>query len=177
MAKLKLQAKTITRRQAGMIALLGVALIGAIYWPADDAATLDAGPGPLAVPRAAAARFAAQRAQAQAKTKKWPQVDLDAALRHDPFSSPLLTAQTATADTDNDDAKTLEEQSADLLALKQDGVSMIVRDGAGMVATVGERKLRVGDVIDGYRVVAIEMDGVVLERVTKDGSDDARSDE
>ncbi|MGH7134625.1 MAG: hypothetical protein ACREHD_02735 [Pirellulales bacterium] len=177
MAKLKPQAKTITPRQAGMIAVLGVVLIGAIYWPADDAATLDAGPGPGTAPRLAAARFAAQRAQAQPKTKKRPQVDLDAALRHDPFSSSLLIAQTVTTETDDSDAATLPEPSADLLALQQDGVSMIVRDGGDMIATVGERTLRVGDVIDGYRVVAIEMDGVVLERATNNGSDDTRSDE
>jgi hypothetical protein len=165
MAKLKLQANTITRRQAGMIAVLGIVLIGAIYWPVDEAVTFDAGSAPSAAPRASAARFAAQRAQAQIKTKNWPRVELDAALGHDPFSSPQLTAQAATAETGNDEAATLEEQSTDLLALQQDGVSMIVRDGAGMIATVGERKLHVGDVIDGYRVVAIELDGVVLERV------------
>jgi hypothetical protein len=106
------------------------------------------------------------RAKAEAKPQTWPHVSLDAALAHDPFSSPLLTAQTAAAEADENNAAPPPEESASLLALKQGGVSMIVREGASIVATVGERKLRVGDVIDGYRVVAIEMDGVVLQRVT-----------
>lgn len=164
MAKLKIEGQSVTPRQAMMLAVLGAVLIGATYWPTDDAATLDAGPGP--VPPAAAARLAAMRAKAEAKPKTWPHVSLDAALAHDPFSSPLLTAQTAAAEADENNAAPPPEESASLLALKQGGVSMIVREGASIVATVGERKLRVGDVIDGYRVVAIEMDGVVLQRVT-----------
>jgi hypothetical protein len=174
MPKLKIEAKTITPRQAIMIAVLGAVLVAAIYWPGGDGAALDAGPGPGGHP--AAARLAAQHAKAPLKIRNWPHVELESALEHDPFSSPLLTAQTASADIENDDTTTIEEQSADLLALKQDGVSMIVRDGAGMIATVGERKLRVGDVIDGYRVTAIEMDGVVLERVSKNDTD-IRDDE
>lgn len=163
MPKLKIEAKSVTPRQAVMIGVLGIVLIGAIYWPADDEAALDAGAGPPAPP--AAARLAAQRAKAQVKTKTWPQVSLDAALEHDPFSSPLLTARPPIVETVSDDVPTVVGPSADLLALKQDGVTMILRDGAGRVAKVGERTLRVGDVIDGYRVVAIEMDGVVLERL------------
>ena len=167
MAKLKIETKAVTPRQWGMIAVLATALLGAIYWPADDAPTLDAGAeaGDAALRSSVAERLAALRSKTLPAVKKWPQVDLEAALRHDPFSSPLLASQNATTETETDAAANQRDQVVDLLALKQDGVSIVLQDDAGMVATVGGLKLHVGDVIDGYRVVAIEMDGVVLERV------------
>ena len=167
MAKLKIETKAVTPRQWAMIAVLATALLGAIYWPADDAPTLDAGaePGDAAPRSSVAARMADLRSKTLPAVKKWPQVDVEVALRHDPFSSPLLTAQNATTETETDAAAKQRDQVADLLALKQDGVSIVLQDDAGLVANVGGLKLHVGDVIDGYQVVAIEMDGVVLERV------------
>lgn len=172
MASLKLESKAITRRQWTTIGALAAVLIGALCWPAEEPAMVDAGP---AAPHAApAAQFAAAKGQTAGKLKKWPAADLDAALRHDPFSSPLLTAHDDVAEPTEESQTLVEQEEATaLLALRQDGVSMILRDGDGMVAAVGDRKLRVGDVIGGYRVVAIEMDGVVLEKVT--GNDEGRA--
>jgi hypothetical protein len=164
MASLKLESKAATPRQYAMIGALAALLIGVLCWPADETALVDAGP---AAPRGAPAAQMAAKNQTAPKAKTWPTANLDAALRHDPFTSPLLTAQQEVAEQDDGKQEVVQQEDiADLLALKQDGVSMIVRGGEGMIAAVGDRKLRVGDVIGGYRVVAIEMDGVVLERVT-----------
>lgn len=159
-----------------MIGALAAVLVGAICWPTEEPAAVDAG---SAVPRgAAAARMAAASGQTAAKLKKWPAADLDAALRHDPFSSPLLTAQQEVPEqADESQGVVRQAEAAELLALRQDGVSMILRDGGGMIAAVGDRKLHVGDVIGGYRVMAIEMDGVVLERVTGNDKGQNSNDE
>jgi hypothetical protein len=162
MARLKLEGSAVTPKQWALLGVLGAALVGAMYWPSDDVAG-DAATGESNTVGGAGSGPRGPRIRppaAQSAAKQWPKVDLTAALAHDPFASPLF-APKAEAPA----AATAEDTAADLLALRQDGVSMIVRDGDGVVATVGERKLRVGDVIDGYRVVAIEMDGVVLERV------------
>lgn len=170
MAKLKIEAATVTPRQWALIAVLAVALIGAVYWPADDApadapnADLAAAPAPNG---AAGPRLPRVRTTPSPEPKKRPQVTLDATLRHNPFRAPLLTAQPDPAPPVEPAAEE-QEQQAELLTLRQDGVTMILGDAGGMVATVGDRKLRVGDVIDGFCVVAIELDGVVLERVKDD---------
>lgn len=159
MAKLKLEGSTVTPKHWALFGVLGVALIGAIYWPSDDAgdtAAADAGAS-AAGPRAPRIR----PVRHEQAVKQWPKVTLDGALAYDPFGSPLFAAKAEPPVA----AAAAPDAGADLLALRQDGVSVIVRDGDDIVATVGERKLHVGDVIDGYRVVAIEMDGVVLERV------------
>ena len=161
MRNLKLETKSVAPRQLMMIAALAVTLIGAVYWPNGDTEAVDPGenlPGPPSAPGARVRRSSA----AVIKPKEWPAADLAAALQYDPFSSPLFAIQQMAS---NEVEAEPTDEHADLLALQQDGVSMIVRDEAGMVANVGDRKLRVGDTIDGYRVVAIEMDGVVLERV------------
>ena len=170
MAKLKIEASTVTPRQWALIAVLAVLLIGVLYWPANDAPA-DAPntdlPAVPAVAGSAGARLPRARTTPPAEPKQWSQVSLDAALAHDPFAAPLLTAPPPEPSPIEPVAQE-EQQENELLALKQDGVTMILRDAGGMVATVGDRKLRVGDVIDGYRVVAIELDGVVLERVKVD---------
>ena len=170
MAKLKIEAATVTPRQWALIAVLAVGLIGALYWPADNAPADAPSTDVLAVPAvggSAGPRLPRARTTPPAEPKQWPQVSLDAALEHDPFAAPSLTAPPPQAAPAEPIAQE-EQQESELLALKQDGVTMILRDAGGIVATVGNRKLRVGDVIDGYRVVAIELDGVVLERVKVD---------
>ncbi len=157
MHNLKLETKSVTPPQLVMIAALAVTLIGTVYWPDGDTEAVD----PIGPPSAPGARTR-HSSGAVIKPKEWPAADLAAALQYDPFSSPLFaTPEVATHDAERE----IADEHARLLALQEDGVSMIVRDEAGMVATVGERKLRIGDTIDGYRVVAIEMDGVALERI------------
>lgn len=177
MAKLKIEAQPITLRQGLLIALLAAALIGVLYWPGEEtlapetALSLDE----AARPAAAAAKTAHKRASVAPRGKVWPSVDLDEVLRHDPFNSPLLIAQKEAAVAEVAGSAASEaQQEVVLLSLKQAGVHMILHHDDGPVAAVGDRKLKVGDVIDGFRVVAIEMDGVVLERVDSE-SDAGRS--
>jgi hypothetical protein len=163
MAKLKLETSTVTRRQAVMLGLLAVALIGALYWPSDEIpAEMPSGDQAFMAAGDAGPRLPRRKQASPPEAKKWPQVELNVALRHDPFASPLLNGPPPAAPVVEDLAR---QQDAQLLALKQDGVSVVFRDARGIVATVGDQKLRVGDLVGGYRVAAIEMDAVVLERV------------
>ena len=108
-----------------------------------------------------------QRAARQAKTeqraKKWPEIDLDTVLEHDPFYSQRLVASDSKEVEQADSAAKREQEMAELAFLRQKGVAMILQNNAGVVAAVGDRTLKIGDVIDGYRVVEIGSDGVVLE--------------
>jgi hypothetical protein len=47
-------------------------------------------------------------------------------------------------------------------ALKAKGIALIVRSQRGAVAMVGNRAVRVGDTLEGHRVVAIDSSGVLL---------------
>jgi hypothetical protein len=53
-----------------------------------------------------------------------------------------------------------------LAGLLSQGVGAVLRDEQGAAALLGSRRVRVGDELEGFRVVAIEQDGVVLEAVT-----------
>lgn len=44
-------------------------------------------------------------------------------------------------------------------------VSVVLRAGNGLIAVLGDETVRVGDVLDGVRVVEIRPDGVLLEEV------------
>ena len=100
--------------------------------------------------------------------KSWPRIPLETVLQKDPFARPewaRVTTRIASQDgsTSNDASATRREQLAMLETLKQQGVSMVILDGGQKVAKLGTHELRVGDEISGFRVVEINMDGIVLE--------------
>ncbi|OHB66540.1 MAG: hypothetical protein A2V70_05300 [Planctomycetes bacterium RBG_13_63_9] len=48
--------------------------------------------------------------------------------------------------------------------LRQQGVAVVIGSGERYVAVVGSQTVRVGDLLDGFRVIAIAPDGVTVER-------------
>lgn len=104
------------------------------------------------------------------------QVPLQDALAYDPFRMPPsiqtqvqaliekdkkaeeLESKTKTPETSNKKADLAQA----LMRLRQDGVRMIVETDRGRAALIGDRIVREGEEIDGYRVVRISKDGIDL---------------
>ena len=112
---------------------------------------------------------------------RWKSPKLETIVAYDPFALPpafpqppkVAAGSKASADgliaaAAADDAKKLadavEKLHMQLEELKQRGVHVIVREGDQYVAVIGERKLHVGDKINGFTVTAIDPDGVHVER-------------
>ncbi len=99
-------------------------------------------------------------------------------LRHDPFARPAAFSQqratvAASQGEHNDEAaqrqKELKQKQARrdqiIARLRQEGVKAIFGGGSeGTIAVVGAETIRVGDKLEGFRVIAIGPDGVVLEQ-------------
>ena len=65
-----------------------------------------------------------------------------------------------TAEAEDDEAARLREEL--LAELRGDGVNLVVISEDGQVAKIGEKRIRVGDIIRGFRVVQIAADGIEL---------------
>ena len=115
---------------------------------------------------------------------RWKSPKLETVVAYDPFALPPAFPQRATvkvgktnggdaliAAVTADDAKKLAEavkkSHMELEELRQQGVHVITRDleGGQFVAWIGDRKLHVGDEINGFTVTAIDPDdGVHVEK-------------
>ena len=99
--------------------------------------------------------------------RPWPEISLVEATEHDPFALPVKIAarmqqreqeeqQQVVQETANVHAQTLAE-------FRQNGVSLVYRGKGQYLAQIGQATIRVGDVLDGFRVVEIGPKGVRLE--------------
>jgi len=105
----------------------------------------------------------------------WPTFSREEVAAFDPFAlSPKLglavegaafvpATRPLTAEQQREIAQQHVERQEALAGLLSQGVSMLFQDKDGLVATIGDRTVRVGDVIDGFRVVTIGPTGIVLE--------------
>jgi len=111
--------------------------------------------------------------------KPWPRFSPDEVLRFDPFAlSPQVVEREGTKE---ETSKVSPEHGGDprreellrmraaqaeaLQELRLEGVQAVVgsrRDGH--VAVIGSQVVRVGDMLDGFRVVRIDPDGVIVEQ-------------
>jgi hypothetical protein len=97
----------------------------------------------------------------------WPKLSGQVAGQYDPFAMPEPLARQAKAQRPDDSpgGKAGSRNPATdpaLMALRRKGTDAILRDGQGAVAVIDKRVVRVGDVLQGYRVVSIDDDGVLL---------------
>jgi len=110
-------------------------------------------------------------------SRPWPVVSLEEAVRYDPFATPpQFIAQIAAAEEQQRaqaqaqahlaqaqtraDADARRKEALELL--RAAGVSAVLSDGREHVALIGSRVVRVGDMLEGFRVVAIGPEGVLL---------------
>jgi len=172
-----------TPRQLVLIAVLGVVLAAALIVQfggassapepgvpaagksgASAAASGLSGTASLAASAGAAAPAPAGSGGA---SRAWPRLDAQAAAAHDPFAVPapmvlkLASEQQAREGAKPGQADPRKAEAA-LASLRSKGISAVLRNQRGAVAVIGNREVRVGDVIEGYRVVSIEADGVLL---------------
>jgi hypothetical protein len=97
----------------------------------------------------------------------WPRVPLDETIRHDPLAVPrwLAPPTPTVADSADSPEPSQETQSQRHMAwerLRGQGVAVVLITRDGPVATVGDRQVRVGDLIDGFRVEKIDGQGLLL---------------
>jgi hypothetical protein len=170
----------VTPRQLLMIGALGVVLVIVLVWQfgASGSAPLSAESGTSSIASASgAARSAgpntaasvAQAGEPKTVLASWPKFTAEAAAAYDPFAVPPAMNQKITASTRAaEDRKSLnsppkrDANAEKMAALKNKGITLIVRGERGALALVGDRVVRVGDVLEGYRVLSIDLRGVVL---------------
>jgi hypothetical protein len=124
-----------------------------------------------------------KRTDAHGSSDPWLPISLERVIGYDPFRTPDAPTEDESLDSspddevedeedvDEEDAAALREQIeaarlAALAALTKRGVGAFLSGGKdGDVAVIGDRTVRAGDVIDGFRVIAIGPDGMVVEPV------------
>jgi hypothetical protein len=114
----------------------------------------------------------------------WQSADLAKAVMYDPFALPASFPQRLKAGEEDklaretvktEDAKAEEAARADAIKamqtqftqLQHDGVRVVMQKNDKYVALVGDRTIHVGDVIEGFTVVAIDSEGVRVARDLK----------
>jgi len=114
---------------------------------------------------------------AEDSAERWPRVELADVLKYDPFATPPAFSDQGSATVSPEEQRRQAEQKRreELLQkqaerekalekLQKEGVKAILGSSrGGTVAVIGSRTIHVGDKLDGFRVVAIKPDGVVLQ--------------
>ncbi len=113
-----------------------------------------------------------ETADAMVSRRPWPEISLAEARKYDPFFMPAVdaTANQKSRESQLTDAmkqKAMQEQAElrrqALDTLQEKGVGVVLQSGDELVAIIGSDTVRIGDVIDGFKVVDIGPDGVKLE--------------
>lgn len=93
--------------------------------------------------------------------REWPQIPLKSVMKNDPFAKPAWYLATLTdASQSGDESALLAEKQ--LEKLRKEQTKIVVISNGERVATIGEESYRVGDIVAGFEITEINMDGVVL---------------
>lgn len=108
-------------------------------------------------------------------TGEWPETPLETALAHDPFAlppplappTPVPSPDGARSEQGNERQRPelAEKHERALATVRDRGIQMVLVDQEERVAIVGDRAVRVGEVLEGLRVVAISADGITLSEI------------
>lgn len=94
-------------------------------------------------------------------SREWPQMPLESVIKNDPFAKPAWYLATLTDGSQSgDESALLAEQQ--LEKLRKEQTKIVVISNGERVATIGEESYRVGDIVAGFEITEINMDGVVL---------------
>jgi hypothetical protein len=169
-----------SRRQLLVVGALGVVLVivligqfgGAAKKSGDTAAKVAPnGPASKAGPVSGPKSFvrSPQAAASKSAPLVWPKLGAEVAAQYDPFAVPEALARKITevkqAKQETNPKNTppkRDVRAENVAALKAKGIALIVRSQRGAVAMVGNRAVRVGDTLEGHRVLAIDSSGVLL---------------
>ena len=103
--------------------------------------------------------------------RQWPKIALEEVLQHDPFALPgalLPPAKPSSANTAHEVPNKVRRQELQrqreqaLAAIREQGVQMVFLGKEEQVAIIGGRRVRIGDLFEGFRVTDIGSDGVTL---------------
>ena len=89
----------------------------------------------------------------------WPEFDLSQTLSSDPFAMPEWAVPESREASDTDNKPSL------LADLQKQGVSIVVIASGEKTAKIGEQSVRVGDVLEGYRITDITPQGILLDKL------------
>lgn len=162
------------------------------FWPSSDPAPSSAAQRATTAPAQASlnqadstsnpAAPAAVQELGGATLPKWRRTDLASVTRYDPFALPAAFPQPAPiegdqtlVDVDNWAAtqalaqsdvldQRVQQMRADLEALRNLGVQVVIRHDDNYIAMIGDRTIQVGDEIDGFKVISIDSGGVHVAR-------------
>lgn len=100
--------------------------------------------------------------QAKRQTlQEWPQMPLAGVVKNDPFAKPSwYLATLATAKQGGNESALQAEQQ--LENLRKEPTKIVVISSGERIATIGTESYRVGDIVAGFEITEINMDGVVL---------------
>jgi hypothetical protein len=112
------------------------------------------------------------------KERQWPKIALEEVLQHNPFARPPVLEPpapekpTPVAAVNGLDKARQEEvrrrREQALAAVRAQGVRMVFVGKEERVAIIGDRRVQVGDVFDGFRITKIGSDGVTLSEHASD---------
>lgn len=137
---------------------------------------------------------AGKKEQTETPSREAVPVTVSLALEHDPFATSASLRKKLGLESDRQAAATkqelIEKEQRDLAAraeeeqrrkarlaalnaerlrvlaeLKRQGLTMIVGSPGELMALIGDRTIRRGDILQGFRVVEVSRDGLVLEPV------------
>ncbi|MEN0109446.1 MAG: hypothetical protein AAF805_01870 [Planctomycetota bacterium] len=173
----RLQQFGLTPAKGAIMAALAIGL--SVVWGPQLAAFLPRGgnappiadhaPARVATPVASSANKPARKA-GPTEDRPLPQISLAEATRHDPFSA-LAWAPARDRERIASSVASPDEVAQRFEALKQTGVAMLLVSDGGRAARIGDRTLRPGDEIEGFRVVEIDAGGVVFEPAPPSAND------
>lgn len=156
-----------TPGKLALVCLLVVALVG-VLWKnrASDAPSATRRSSSSVTEKSGAGKKKSSPApEPDAARRQWPQIALEEAIKHDPFSKPAWYLSTlSTTDTAGDvhgDSERVVEK------LRKEPSKIVMISGGQRVATIGDQNLRVGDTIGGLEVKEISTDEILLIEVSK----------
>lgn len=119
-----------------------------------------AAPSSTGEPAASSKKIAAASPSSSEKKNArapWPKTEISELLTSDPFAAP----DWAIAKVEDP----VEQEAGKLNELQKQGVSIVMFGEDGKSATIGEQKVRIGDVLEGYKITDITAQGVVVSKL------------
>jgi len=115
-------------------------------------------------PRTKAPKVADQQSPVTSSGPRWQELPLEAITAHDPLRVPPWYRQN---DQEEGEAKsgTLLDAQELVEKLQQETSRIVIVTGDEKVAQFGEVEIRVGDMIQGFRVTEITTDGIVFSEL------------
>jgi len=186
----KTTKKNVTPAKLVVVAILAVVLVVVVvvqFSGGDTSNTSSERPSEEGAPTSSPAEKAngagpspAQQDAVQHPRPVWKKIPREEVVKHDPFALPEALVPEVGAEPSQQgqeaDAPATVSQQRDLERRQREAFDLMQREGVGIVlrrqdewvAKIGSRSVRIGDVMDGFRVIDIGPQGVVLERYDDD---------